>query len=737
MNVPEFIVVPDANPVILLITPPLMQPNTPYPATPALTGFLKDHGFSALQADLGIELLDRVFSAEGLNEVFEAGSLYSGEWPDQLRRINNLRQQYIDTIDEVMAFLRAPSTDRAIRIANRDWLPESAHFQTSIDLDWAFGPVGIVDKAKFLATRYLQDISDFITLTVSPHFSLIRYGERLSVSLPLFDPMQEALQAAPSLPDRWMTELLENHIHRVKPALVGFTVPFPGNLYGALRCCQYLRQQFPSILTVIGGGYPGTELRSMRDARIFDFVHLVSIDDGFSPLLSLASLLRGEGDFSAVPSVAFRSHDAVVYQPSAAKTPDARFAELPPPDYTGLPLDRYIPLLDTANPMHRLWSDGRWNKLTLAHGCYWHGCAFCDTALGYIGRYEPSTASAVADTMEHVMKQTGSHGFHFTDEAAPPALIRELCLEILNRGLQVSWWTNIRFEKSFTPDLCRLMSLAGCIAVTGGIETASDRLLKLMNKGVTIEQATLSCRNFTRAGIMVHAYLMYGFPTQSVQETIDALEIVRQLFAEGIVRSAFWHRFALTVHSPVGADPARFGIEISENKPHEFANNELIFKEKRRVDHDQFGEGLRTSLYNYMQGLGFDMPVNQWFDDKTPPPRVPHDLIRMHCQQPATAVPTSQQRVVWPGWPVMPGNQQGKFDQLVVDTLQKTLYLKVPKGLGATLTGLLRPQPHQRVAIISVDDFVARVGQVLPDEAGLIWTERWMNRLREAGLLIV
>lgn len=737
MNIPEFVVVPKSNPAILLITPPLMQPNTPYPAIPALTGFLKSKGFRVFQADLGIELLDRVFSSDGLTAVFEAGGQYEGEWPDQLRRVHRLHRHYIDTIDEVMAFLRGPSTDRAVRIASRGWLPESAHFQTSVDLDWAFGPMGIVDKAKFLATRYLQDVSDFITLTVSPHFSLIRYGERLSVSLPSFDPMLTTLRTAPSLTDGWLIGLLENHIHRVQPAMVGFTVPFPGNLYGALRCCQHIRQQFPAILTVMGGGYPSTELRAMRDARVFDFVHLVSLDDGFTPLLALACLLRGEGDFGDVASVAFRRNQEVIYQQPAAKMPHVKFSELPPPDYSGLSLDLYLPLLDTANPMHRLWSDGRWNKLTLAHGCYWRGCAFCDTRLGYIGRYEPSTASAVADTMEYVMKQTGSRGFHFTDEAAPPVLLRELSLEILNRGLQVSWWTNIRFEKSFTPDLCRLMSLAGCIAVTGGIETASDRLLKLMNKGVTIEQAARSCHNFTRAGIMVHAYLMYGFPTQSVQETIDSLEIVRQLFAAGVVRSAFWHRFALTVHSPVGADPGRFGVVITGDNPNDFANNEVFFQEKRRVDHDRFGEGLRTSLFNFMQGLGFDVPVNQWFEEKMPPSRVPRDLISNHCHQRGPAVVASRQRVVWPGWPVTVGNQQGKFDQLVVDTLQKTVYLKVPGGQGALLAELLRPLPGKRICMIPVNEFAARVGHGLPDEADLIWTERWMTRLREAGLLVV
>lgn len=735
MMLPEFQQPPVSNPVLLLITPPLMQPNTPYPATPLLTGFLKSRGFSVTQADLGIELLDKIFSTEGLNKIFEAAGQYRGALPASLARIKSLRHRYIDTIGPVMEFLRRPTTDVATRIVRRDWLPEGEHFQTSTDLEWAFGALGITDKAKFLATRYLQDLSDLITHCITPHFSLIRYGEHLSVSLPGFGPMQKALEARASLTDLWMLELLELHIQRERPHLTGFTVPFPGNLYGALRCGQYIREKHPGILTAIGGGYPTTELRNMTDPSLFDYIHLVITDDGFGPLAEAARMLKSEDTRARLFSCAFRQNGTVVYTSPSDDITSPGHAGLPAPDYTGLPLGLYFPLLDTANPMHRLWSDGRWNKLTLAHGCYWHGCAFCDTRLGYIGRYESSTAKVMADTMEAVIRQTGSSAFHFTDEAAPPALLRELCLEIGRRGMKVTWWTNIRFEKSFTTDLCRLMAMAGCIAVTGGIETASDRLLKLMNKGVTIEQAAITCHNFTRAGIMVHAYLMYGFPTQTAQETIDSLEVVRQMFAEGIVRSAFWHRFALTVHSPVSTDPARFGITLSEEKPNPFANNEIGYTEKKSVNHDEFGEGLRTALFNFMQGTGFDLPVNRWFGHKMPGTTHRGDLIRSCCRQTHQPIPSKHSRLIWTGWPVASAQGEGDFETLLVETAKKTIRIKVP-ALPATKLKELLNKNASALNIYTPEEFTTGLG-LTGDEADLIWTERWMNQLRQAGLLVI
>jgi radical SAM superfamily enzyme YgiQ (UPF0313 family) len=225
------------------------------------------------------------------------------------------------------------------------------------------------------------------------------------------------------------------------------------------------------------------------------------------------------------------------------------------PTYDGLPLDRYVSLMEMLNPMHRLWSDGRWNKITLAHGCYWKKCSFCDVSLDYIGRYDPPRTDLIMQRIRALIEETGQTGFHLVDEAAPPSTMRSLAKRLIADKLSITWWGNIRFEKAFTPEHCRLLAEAGCVAVSGGLEVASDRLLKLMQKGVTVEQVARVTRAFTDAGIMVHAYLMYGFPTETAQDTIDALDRVRQLFAAGCIQSAYWHRFAATAHSPIGWAP--------------------------------------------------------------------------------------------------------------------------------------------------------------------------------------
>jgi hypothetical protein len=247
--------------------------------------------------------------------------------------------------------------------------------------------------------------------------------------------------------------------------------------------------------------------------------------------------------------------------------------------------------------------------------------------LDYISRYDTVAAETLVDRIETIVEETGQTGFHFVDEAAPPKGLKALADELLRRQVEISWWGNIRFEKSFTPDLCQLLGASGCIAISGGLEVASDRLLTLMKKGVSVEQVARVTRGFSDAGILVHAYLMYGFPTQTVQDTVDALEYVRQLFEEGCIQSGFFHRFACTVHSPVGKNPEEYGVKLIPLPPVTFAKNDIGFIDPTGVDHDTLGKALNKALYNFMHGIGLEEDVRSWFKGKVPRPRVSRNVI--------------------------------------------------------------------------------------------------------------
>ena len=350
----------------------------------------------------------------------------------------------------------------------------------------------------------------------------------------------------------------------------------------------------------------------MTEPRLFDFIDFISLDAGERPLLAIMDHLQGKRSVERLVRTFVRTEAHQVKLMSWPE-PDVPFEEVGTATWDGLPLNSYLSLLDMLNPMHRLWSDGRWNKLTVAQGCYWKKCSFCDISLDYISRYETASASLLVDRIETIIAETGQTGFHFVDEAAPPKMLKALAQELIRRQVFISWWGNIRFEKTFTPELAALLAKSGCIALSGGLEVASDRLLALMKKGVSVAQVANVTKGFAESGILVHAYLMYGFPTQTVQETVDALEVVRQLFENGCIHSGFFHRFTCTVHSPVGLNPEEYGITLETLAPIAFAKNDIGFIDPSGVDHDLLGLGLKKAIYNYMHGLGFEEDVRVWF----------------------------------------------------------------------------------------------------------------------------
>jgi hypothetical protein len=605
---------------ILLLTPPLVQLNTPYPATPVLTGFLRSHGADVSQADLSLELVLRLFSCDGIDRI-AAACRRQRRPSDFVRFFLDHLDAYRTTVATAVAFLQGRDDAAGWRIARRDYLPEGPRFaslapggtglQSEDTLTELFGELGVADRAKLIASLYLDDLADVIRDGVDPDFGFARYAERIAVCAPSFDPILARLSAAPTPIDALIDELAEQSLLAHAPDIVGITLPFPGTVYAAFRIAAVVRRVRPQARIVFGGGYVNTELRSLSDPRVFNFVDDLCFDEGTAPWLGIL----GKGPrVRTLPES--KERKTAVADTNAYLTPTCPPpASFIAPSYAGLDLSRYLNLLEMANPMHRIWSDGKWIKVPVANGCYWHRCAFCDVALDYIGRYEAPEVPALVDALVRLKKETGESGFHFTDEALAPALIRKLCEEILSRGETFTWWGNIRFETSFTPALARLMAQAGCIAVTGGLECANDRLLKLMNKGITLDGAARACQAFSDAGILVHAYLMYGFPTQTERETMEALDYVRQRFADGHIQSAYWHRFALTAHSPIARAPEKFGIRLVDAPTSErrFALNEIPYDDPGMANHDRLGEGLRRALYNYMLGLGLDLPVKTWF----------------------------------------------------------------------------------------------------------------------------
>ena len=275
-------------------------------------------------------------------------------------------------LDDVIAFLQNKKPTLARQLATDNFLPQASRFNQLDDMDWAFGNMGLQDKAKHFSTLFLEDLSDFIVECIDPHFGFSRYAERLGQSANSFDELHNELHEDITFIDNLTLTLLEIKLKEQQPKLVCFSVPFPGNLYSAFRCAQYIKLHYPNIKIALGGGFPNTELREINDKRVFSFFDFITLDDGELPIELIYNHVSSPINNTEFKRTFLLENDTVVYNNNSTKS-DYKQSQVGTPDYSDLKLQQYISVIEIANPMHSLWSDGRWNKLTMAHGCYW-GC---------------------------------------------------------------------------------------------------------------------------------------------------------------------------------------------------------------------------------------------------------------------------------------------------------------------------------------------------------------------------
>ena len=595
---------------IAMVVPPTVNLNTPYAAAPRLAGWLRHLGHTVIPVDISLELFLRVFSREGLEEMFaevDAEKLVG----DQAIIYQN-RDQYVKIIEDAVAVVQLRDLSATTRIVQGGMIPPGPRAGKDSALP---GMWGTTDFARYRVSLMLMELMEFFQATVSNHFGLTDYAASLAASPSSFDPIEAELERAPNAYLRMLDEVTAALIP-AEVDLVCITCPFPGNLVGALLVGKWLAKHRPTAKRALGGGFPSTELRSLAEPRVFDYVDYVVIDDGELPLQQI--IARMEGRDGPLHNTFTREDRRVVF--AGVTMPSIPFGDLPPPTYVGFDLKRYVHMIYVSSPVQRA-NDGTWLKLTAAHGCYWKKCTFCDITLPYIADYDPMPAQRLADQMDALHAETGLSGFHFTDEAAPPGLLVDLSLELVRRGRNYHWWGNVRYDRAFEPDRCKLLAAAGMMLVTGGIEVASDAVLEKIVKGISVVQVTKVLQALAEAGIAAHAYLIYGFPGETLQDTVNGLETIRQLMRAGLLVNAVYHQLSATAHAPLGKTPQLFPIRIREQPFQGFARNFLPFeytdgvRRSRKIHH-----ALGLALDNYRRGLYFDAPLQEWFEGLDVPP---------------------------------------------------------------------------------------------------------------------
>ena len=664
----------------LIIQPPLVQLNTPYPSGAYLLDFFnslyeeKNVKGRVEWFDLSNSFFHKIFCKHGIahifNSTFEKALKLSSQYESQgddntafhLRRFISQKEFWINWIDEIIAIVCSSNS----KISGREFAHEfirSAHvprgmrvvnFLSNLNRDVS------TDDAQILSSLALADLADYITMVYDQNFALIRYAEHLATSTAEFSETIEGLKA-PSLNDFYKPLLLEKIAsYKNEPTLYCISVPFPGCFESALFSADLIRKECgDNAIIIFGGGYVNTELREISEKGIFDYCHILSYDKGYGSYIrlfdefinaacgiedekqcfNLKEAFESIFDSRKFYNFSYLKNGSVIIplekeneEYKVLYKKEHEYIRKITPDYSHIDFTKYPRLADDTNPMHRIWNDGAWLKAYIAHGCYWHRCAFCDTTLDYVKDYCLTDINSLYDSLCVQAEKTGVHGIHFVDEACPPVALQNFALKNMavksSNKIPLTYWGNIRFEKTFDRDLADLLSAGGLTAVSAGIEIATGNGLSAVNKGTDMENIVNACCAFKEAGILIHSYMIFGFWSQSVQDLIDSMETLRQLFEAGLLDSAFWHKFTLTLHSTVyeeykkGKYPE---LKILPQKKTQFAKNDLHFEGEEKSE--KFSAPLNAALELWMHGEKLSKPVESYFPFKMPKPSIAKDYI--------------------------------------------------------------------------------------------------------------
>ncbi len=714
----------------IIIQPPLVQLNTPYPSGAYLLSFFKQlYSENVFWFDLSTELFHKIFCRSGIEHIFSRASgkalklarQFENQGDEnsafQLRRYVAEQNSWCEWIDAIVQILCG-----SYKFSGREFVHEfvrSAYVPRGNRVETYLSNLNrdvFSDDAQILASLSLADLADFISVCYDKNFSLIRYAENLATSVSSFDEILQNLDS-PILTD-FLRPLLHEKLlqetqadFQMQDTLFCISVPFPGCFVSALFCAREIKNLFGKKAFIsIGGGYVNTELRDVKEKRLFDFCDVLSFDKGYGSYFKLFEIFK-QNNFDIEETRSFlRNQDSSFYKLRYLNNKnivvpqldnDAKYENFEKqtlvsiiPDFSSIDFSKYPRLSDDQNPMHRIWNDGAWIKAFMAYGCYWHRCTFCDTSLDYVKNYCSTNISNLFDGLYKQAEIAKVYGIHFVDEACPPAALQKFVLKNLNISKtkqKFTFWGNIRFEKTFSRDLADLLAKGGLTAVSAGIEVATGKGLNSVNKGTDIENIISACCAFKEAGILIHSYMIFGFWNQSEQDLIDSMETLRQMFAAGLLDSAFWHKFSLTKHSTVfrewkeGKHPELKPI-VNENQ---FAENALSFEGEEQSE--KYSEPLNSALNFWMEGKKLSKNVESYFPFKMPKPSVQknfvENLIQKYEEKKNAAFqkePTFAEKFVWLG-----GNPITEKDELCWSFMGELYSAEIDKNKGEEIKNLL------------------------------------------------
>jgi radical SAM superfamily enzyme YgiQ (UPF0313 family) len=521
---------------VMLVFPPDWYPSEPYLSLPTLTAVLRGAGHEVIQKDVNLEMYDWFFSEDFLRRVLR-------RVPQQLDRLRKLSKKrgLAEWEEELQVALCDLTRDRIAALTEKaetaKRIIRGEEFYDAERLEWAIA--------------VFREVTSVISLVYAPaRICMPPMETDLSYKVFVSSEVLDAVRDSQVNVYRDVFEhILRPAIEAERPEVIGISIVLQQQLFSTMTFCALIKERFPNIHVTIGGNTV-TRLRDVLPDKPDLFAHFDSavVYEGETAFLQLVEAVGAGRSLAGIPNLIHRDAGGIHTSPL---TYAEDMAALPPPDFDGLPLERYF-LPDRILPY------------LATRGCYWGRCEFCDHGEGYTAGYRTKKLEQIIAEIRELKTKYGTRHFHFTDESYPPALFRKLTRRLVETKTDILWTTHMRFEKGLLDEeVWADAAASGCRYLHFGFESGNERVLKIMDKATTGEVIRRSLQLSAGAGIWNHVMGFFGFPGETRDEAKSSIQFLED--NRNLVHSIGFGTFDLSRHTPVAKNPEKFGVTAYVN----------------------------------------------------------------------------------------------------------------------------------------------------------------------------
>lgn len=512
----------------VLIAPPQWTPSSPYLSIPLLLGQLIDSGYDAKGIDLNIEFYSHILSKKYVCKAIE--------------NINNFLYDFENDVQEKSDFLsKKYEAIKSYKSKNEKYfsiVPEKIESAVKVFKS----KKDFYDPEKFSdANLIIYKALDIISLEYYPSgFSFIAWKNDL-YKYSVKDVITFSKDSETNMFLEFYENQIKNNLFDDEIKLIGISITGILQIFPGLTLARMLKEKTKAKI-VLGGNYLGT----IKDVickypEFFDvFCDLFVFDEGERSIVEIAKYINGEISIDEVSGILYKNKSGeIITNPlKEVKSLD----EMAGISLSGFDLSKYL-LPEIVFP------------LRASTGCYWGKCSFC--IMPNAKTYTTKNVDKLINEIKEMKDKYGITNFEFVDESMSPSYLSAFSSKLLEEGLDVKYTCFARLEKEFTKDLLKKAKKSGLVSVAWGYESASDRLLELMNKGVNTKDRFKILKDSSNVGIWNHITYMLGFPSETEEELRMTLEKINKNL-DIIDSTGFW-KFAL-VNDEIISNAKYYGV---------------------------------------------------------------------------------------------------------------------------------------------------------------------------------